>query len=360
MSKNTNIRIVDIARMAGVSVGTVDRILHNRGRVSLEKQEKVEKVLKEINYEPNLLARLLAIKHDFKLAVIIPSFENGDYWHSVSKGIERAVEELSKFNIQVEYLYFDQYDKKSFSLILDQVKNNEYSGAIVATLFEEYIIQLSKLLDEKEMPYVFIDSDISDLNNLAYFGADSYRSGAIAAKLMLSEIGKQANIIVAHTKGAEAEISTQIEKRESGFINYLEENGFEGKILYLEIDTGDKAQSKENLQRILCNKLVSSQVGGIIFNSRIYELVDLFDRISLKPDYDFKLIGYDNIEKNTQALKNGKVSYLIGQHSNSQGYDSVKSLSHYLLFNQNFEKINYMPIDILIKENIDHYNDYKL
>ena len=43
-------RIKDIAELSGVSTGTVDRILHNRGKVSEEAQKKVEKVLKEIDY----------------------------------------------------------------------------------------------------------------------------------------------------------------------------------------------------------------------------------------------------------------------------------------------------------------------
>ena len=50
-------RIKDIAELSGVSTGTVDRILHNRGKVSEEAQKKVEKVLKEIDYHPNLIAR---------------------------------------------------------------------------------------------------------------------------------------------------------------------------------------------------------------------------------------------------------------------------------------------------------------
>ena len=48
--------IKDIARMAGVSAGTVDRVLHNRGDVSLASMEKVQKVLDEIDYQPNVFA----------------------------------------------------------------------------------------------------------------------------------------------------------------------------------------------------------------------------------------------------------------------------------------------------------------
>ncbi|HNX12560.1 MAG TPA: LacI family DNA-binding transcriptional regulator, partial [Paludibacteraceae bacterium] len=47
-TENTKVRIKDIAVLAGVSEGTVDRVLHNRGEVSKKSKEAVEKVLKEI------------------------------------------------------------------------------------------------------------------------------------------------------------------------------------------------------------------------------------------------------------------------------------------------------------------------
>lgn len=65
------IRIKDIARLANVSTGTVDRVLHNRGEVSAKSREKVEKVLKEINYQPNIYASALASKKKIHICYII-------------------------------------------------------------------------------------------------------------------------------------------------------------------------------------------------------------------------------------------------------------------------------------------------
>ena len=63
----SNIRIVDIAKMAGVSVGTVDRVIHNRGRVSEENRKKVQTILEMVHYQPNLMARSLAPKNNIIL-----------------------------------------------------------------------------------------------------------------------------------------------------------------------------------------------------------------------------------------------------------------------------------------------------
>ena len=91
----SNIRIVDIAKMAGVSVGTVDRVIHNRGRVSEENRKKVQAILEMVHYQPNLMARSLAAsKKQYHILAITPSFVQGEYWEAISEGIDKAAAEM--------------------------------------------------------------------------------------------------------------------------------------------------------------------------------------------------------------------------------------------------------------------------
>lgn len=358
MKKNTNIRIIDIAQMAGVSPGTVDRILHNRGKVSEEKREKVEKILKEINYEPNMVARFLASKRKYSFAVISPSFSSGDYWQLACNGMERATAELKKFNISTEYFYFDQHDKNSFFEAVRLFKEKEFDGVLIATLFGPQVIALSKELDKNQLPYIFIDSNIAGQNDLAYFGGDSVGSGNIAAKLLLSEVGKSANIFIAHIRFKTNEISVQMKNREQGFMDYLRQNGFSGKVYQIEIDPNNDIESLNAIEEIVAEN--SSLTGGIVLNSRIYELVNLLEKMKPELRNRVKLIGHDAIERNVEALKKDQISFILSQRPDLQGYDAIKALGNLFLFKQTPEKVNYMPIDILIKENIDFYNNYKL
>lgn len=66
------IRIKDIAERSGVSVGTVDRVLHNRPNVSGKARAKVEAILKEINYQPNMYASALAYNRKIRFAACFP------------------------------------------------------------------------------------------------------------------------------------------------------------------------------------------------------------------------------------------------------------------------------------------------
>ena len=100
--------------MAGVSAGTVDRVLHNRGDVSVSSREKVQKVLDDIDYHPNMFAIGLAAKKRYHIVCIIPYYIEHDYWHAVAAGIDRAAQELRPFNVGVSYLYY-RHAGSSFS-----------------------------------------------------------------------------------------------------------------------------------------------------------------------------------------------------------------------------------------------------
>lgn len=348
-----NIRIIDIAKMANVSVGTVDRVLHNRGRVSEEKRRKVEEVLKNINYKPNVVARFLASKRTFSFAVIIPSYAEGEYWELVSTGVEKAVGELSNFNVRVDYLHFDQFDDSSMNHVIAQLKENDYAGAVISTVHKNKVLEIVRLLSSMKTPYVFIDSNL-DCNKLAYYGIDSHVSGAIGAKLMMSHISSDDTILIVQTIYKGHVPSMQTESRESGFRTYLNDHSFGGDIRSFSFNPNEKEIYAKQLNLIL--KDLKGKIGVIIFNSRIYELVNLVELMENNQNI-FKLIGYDTIEKNKNALKEDKISYLISQRSIQQGYESVKALSTHLIFNGSLTTDNYMPIDILIKENIDFYYD---
>ena len=84
------IRIKDIAERSGVSVGTVDRVLHNRPNVSGKARAKVEAVLKEINYQPNMYASALDITVNIRFAVCYPTTTGmliGPAWKKVCSSV---------------------------------------------------------------------------------------------------------------------------------------------------------------------------------------------------------------------------------------------------------------------------------
>ncbi|MDR2915529.1 MAG: LacI family DNA-binding transcriptional regulator [Tannerella sp.] len=352
-----NYRIKDIAAMAGVSAGTVDRVLHNRGRVSEESLKKVKKALKKIDYQPNLIARSLASKKDCRIMALIPSFVSGEYWSEVSKGIDKAEQEFSDYHLNIQCRFFNQYDKVSFDTLIEEVKQGDYEGVIIATLFKKSTFEFTQWLDKKKIPYIFIDAYIENTNCIAYYGTDSYRSGYIGGRLLSEKIRINDNILLFNIKSKESVESTQVSAREKGFRNFLSETNYKGSIYPVSI-SAEKPERNEEILYTYMEKKLKGQLrprAGIIFNSRVHIPAEYFRKHT---DNNFSLIGYDAIEANIKYLRNGIVSHLIAQRPEVQGYNSVKALFYHLVLHQTATKMNYMPIDILIKENIDYYNNY--
>lgn len=344
--------------MAGVSAGTVDRVLHNRGRVSEDALKKVRDAIKNLDYQPNLIARSLASKKTCRIITLIPSFKFGEYWSEVSKGIDKVEREFSDYHLQIERKFFNQYDKDSFDALVKEIKTEEYQGVIIATLFRESTFLLTKWLDKKNIPYVLIDSYIDKTNCIAYYGTDSYKSGFIGGRLLFGSINSDDNIVLFNIISRGCVESTQVSMREKGFRDYLLQSGYKGNIHLLSLSTEELEHNKRILDRFFKQTPPDDDRpvrAGIIFNSRVHVPARYFQENKIK---DFFLIGYDAIEANTDFLKKGIVSHLIAQRPEVQGYNSVKAIFHYLALNQTSGKVNYMPIDILIKENIDYYNNY--
>ena len=105
------VTISDVAKAAGVGRGTVDRVLHNRGRVSEETAQKVINVIQQLGYKPNMAARILARKRAYKIAVILRDKEK-DFWDLVKRGINQAEAEHAEIGIKIERFIVNGIDEK--------------------------------------------------------------------------------------------------------------------------------------------------------------------------------------------------------------------------------------------------------
>src|SRR5688572_18388399 len=179
-----NIRIKDIARLAGVSKGTVDRVLHKRGRVSPESYQKVMKVLEEIDYKPNLIARSLSSSRNYRIIALLPNPTNDAYWAETKEGIRQAESEWAHYNINIEILVFDQYSKESFKEKAQEAFFQKPDGIITAPIFYDEALIFFRLLKADGIPYVFFNTNIPEVNPLTFIGQDLFHSGKVGAELM--------------------------------------------------------------------------------------------------------------------------------------------------------------------------------
>jgi len=196
---------------------------------------------------------------------------------------------------------------------------------------------------------------IEDTGFLTYYGQNSFQSGYVAAKLLLADLPENAKVLITRTQHKRCVFSNQTSNRHKGFLKYIEDHGLNKRLELIDLLLKDE----DDFNLLLLKKIIlqhGSIQAAITFNSKVYRLVGYLKDLQ-QPDV--RLLGYDVLKKNVAYLKEGVLSYLIAQRPEKQAYCSVRDMCRELIFKQAVTKINYVPIDILMRENIDYYMNFK-
>ena len=247
------IRIKDIARLADVSVGTVDRVLHGRSGVSEASKQKVKNILKQLDYQPNMYASALASNKKYTFACLLPQHEASEYWTDVETGIHKAIDTYSDFNIEALISHYDPYDYHSFAEAANALLTPSPDGVLLAPTAPQFTCPLTKELTRRAIPYIYIDSNIKEQPALAFFGQDSHRSGFFAARMLMLLAGEGAREIAIFRKINEGIVgSNQQERREIGFREYMQRHHPHCQIRELDL------HAKRDTEALSIRRLTSS------------------------------------------------------------------------------------------------------
>jgi LacI family transcriptional regulator len=346
-----NIRIKDIALRAGVSIGTVDRVLHNRGEVSEDTKSKIQNIIDELDYRPNLLASSLASKKNIVFATLMPKASNQDnYWSKPHSGVEKARNQLFEYGVQVKQYFFEMEDSSSFSAEAAKLLLSEPDAVILAPCAKREAISFTRKLDELNIPYIYIDSILPDTHPISFVAQSSLDSGFLAAKLIDWGIPRDGVILLIHVS-KELDNANHLLLREKGFFRYFElKKGDKHRICKIEVSGNVEQEILSNLKVI---GIEPCDVNGVfVTNSKVHSAAAFFKSKCIMP----KIIGYDLIPQNIALLREGNIDFLICQKPELQGSHAIHLLFDHLVKKEKIRKENYTSIDLITKENIDFYN----
>ena len=348
-----NIGVKEIARRANVSIATVDRVIHNRTGVSDKTRNKINAIIQELDYQPNILASRLASKKTIHLAILIPgASDETQFWEAPLRGIRRAESEIKQYGIHVTTYLFDLNDKDSFRKQARAILDLGVHGVLLSPSFVEESIEFIRSCSQQSIPYVFIDSTIPNQNNLSYIGPHLFQSGYLSAQLLtygLKGIAPKL-LIVNISKEVDNFNYPQIEE---GFRSFFERNGgTTTTIIRLDVrQTGYASVNKELTKALEQHPDVD---GLFVTNSRVSSVARFLESQSL---HEKLLIGYDYLPDNIEYLKKGTIDFLICHKPEEQGYRGVMALYHTLVFSSAVEKEYFMPIDIVTRGNYAFYRN---
>ena len=347
------VKIKEIAEMAGVSAGTVDRILHNRGKVSAQSREAVEKVLAEVGYKYNIHLSAMSFRKEINIHICIPTANAGEYWGSVKNGIEHALEEYQDIDIKPHYFFYDQYDVYSCKTAYNKVGSQKADAVIIGSTFTKEALSLCEQLDKTSTPYVFVDSIVEGAHPYETYTTDQYTCGYLLAKLLdaATPIGNSIAIFRFQRIGNQG-ASNSCERRR-GFDAYMNEMHKSGRLIETNLPATDQAQIESALLKFLARH---PDVKGIaVLNSRGSILADALHKNGIK---DIQIISFDLTSSNRRCLENGQIAVLLCQRPELQGFNAVKSIINKLLYNLPAQHVHHlMPVDVVFKENLPFYKE---
>ena len=350
MAQNEKITINDIARRTGLSKGTVDRVLHNRGEVSRKSYERVMEVIRELGYEPNVYASLLAKGKKHLIAVLIPAHEPGSFWELAASGIGMITDSLTSAGLEAVPFPYDQYDIDSFRSACVQVIESGPSGVVLAPLFQGETETFTRQLAERGIPYCFIDSKPDSNGYLAYFGMPLYKSGYLCADQLTRGRDIPGALIVRIRRDRYQQSDPTVNRR-AGFLDYMLEHAPGCRIDNVFVDPNDPDGIYAILDSYFAEHPGVKHI--VMFNSRIHLLVPW---LAAHPDPERRVVGFDNLKANMDALRDGTVSVLIGQRPDEQVHLAIEALAeHAILGKIPPRKDHFMHMDVLTRYNVEDY-----
>lgn len=347
---NKNIRIKDIAQLAGVSVGTVDRVIHKRGQVSNDAYEKVMEILDKTGYKPNLIARTLGSNKTYSIAALIPEPSQDEYWGLSGQGVLNAIDEWAQYGVRVDPYYFDLYGTRSFQEVADHALSRNPDGILAAPIFHEEALKFFDECHLRDIPYVVFNNNVPEASPISFIGQDLNQSGRVAAELLHMNRQGPGTFAILHIYD-DIHRSTHLSEKEKGFKEYFDHhNQGNFSVISLDLNHTHEATLKNELSDVISQP---DLMGILVTTSKGASVVSAL--LEKQGKNDVRLVAYDLLKQNLHYLKKGIIDFLINQNIKQQAFTGVGQLANRLLFNKKIEPTCLFPLEIITRQNLDSY-----
>ncbi len=331
------VTIKKIAEISGVSRGTVDRVLNNRGRVNDKTAQKVRKCADMLGYKPNALAKALVTRRkELKIAVVLNSIGN-EFFDDIISEIERLSIEYKNYSVITEIIKLKGYDVSEQFQALEKLE--DINGLILTPVNDEKIVKKINEFHNNNIPVITLNTDILNSNRLCYVGSDYYSGGKIAAGI--AKIIRKKGAIVGIVNGSKNMYGHNV--RVKGFCDELSsdyevaficEGEDDDKIAYEQ--TSKMLKEHKNI-----NLIFTATAGVTGVNKATQEAQSKID-----------LITFDETPAVINLIKKGVIKATVTQQPRQQASVAMNLMFNLLFIEQMPDKQNYIVENLIkIKQN---------
>ncbi|EOS53142.1 LacI family transcriptional regulator [Lachnospiraceae bacterium MD335] len=267
----------DVAREAGLTVGTVSRILNNRGYISSNAREKVEEAMKKLNYRPNEVARSLHGKSTNTIGLIVPHIKHPYFAETISNLENQAYKKGYKI-----LLCNSQSIREKEKEYIDICTGNRAAGLILCSGTVD-----TKMFEQVEIPVITMERFLD--NGTACVECDNKQGGELAAQKLIACGCK--NLLHIGTIGT---VHMPADMRTEGFREVCQRQG----IVFVELSTEEEQYNNMEYDELLESVLRKyPKTDGMFLSSDVMaaQALQICRKLGISVPDQMKIIGFDDV-----------------------------------------------------------------
>ena len=315
------VTIKEVAKEAGVSVGTVSNVINNI-QVKPSTKAKVDEAIKKLNYEPNIYARGFKMNRTNTVAVILPTIWNpffSELAYNIEKNLRKAGMKMIICN--------SNKDNKAEVEYISMAKQNKMDGIIAITYsdIDEYV--------SERIPFVSMDRYFS--KDITYVCSNNFEGGRLAAEKLV-EFGCERIAYI----GRGSKINNATRKRKDGFISYCKEKSIDYDICEL---LGSDEEFNELLDEFIAKNFKKDiKIQGVfaVTDEQAVDFINKLKEYNIEVPKDVQVVGFDGSKSSAKDII--KIS-TIRQPVELIAEESVKALVN-IIENNKVEKEIILPV----------------
>jgi LacI family transcriptional regulator len=345
--ESKQVGIKEIARALKISIGTVDRALHNRSGVSEKTKNKVLQMANELGYRPNLAAQALKLNRRISIAAVLPKHIS-HFFDPMRAGIAAAAEAAVRGQVSVDFIEYPRLGVGDEEAV-QKAAQASYNGIIFLPGNMQRYDAMMRRISRNGMAMMCVGSDAPTAERVGSVGVDAYVSGAIAAELLSLRLTQKANVVVF---SGELSLMDHAEKLR-GFAATI---AVQAPHLTLLPALESHEQPKEAYRQTLNLMRMRNRPQGLYLSTANSQpVLQALDELNLLDKVH--LVTTDLYKDLIPLIEYGKILATIHQRPFTQGKLAFENLVGYLLQNDDRHRYIRLAPHVVLRSNLSLFSE---
>ncbi|MDO4173237.1 MAG: LacI family DNA-binding transcriptional regulator [Eubacteriales bacterium] len=308
-----------IAALAGVSRGTVSRVLNNQPDVSPEVRARVLRIIEETGYRRD---ERFAGGERICIGVIVAHWQNDYFINSTLRGIQRAAREINAGKVTLEIRRMNSRSDEEYIRVCEQLLEIGVRALVLNAPDNVIIAAEIERLMRAGIAVVTYNSDLPGTKRMCHVGQDLAKSGRIAAGLMARSLSSKDQVLV--ITGNMEFRSNRV--RVDGFLEHMERLGFRSDSYIL----AECYERYDLTHETVCQALERNpRLHGIYMGTEnVKACVDALKGVRRR----MTVVANDLTPEAKHSLKKGKIDFVVEQDFSGQVYRAILILHELLVY----------------------------